>query len=132
MICVATKLLFSLHIFFENNEGTLPPDLFTLTNLKQLDINNNQISGSVDGIEALNKLEFLQLHHNTFIGSIPNGVSELTNLRVFTTYGNNFTIVPNLCENRDVNGGKLSIFITDCSTSCPCCSSVFCRQQDDN
>ncbi len=110
--------------------GTFPPELFLLSNLKQLDVNNNNISGSVDGIENLRKLEFLQLHHNNFSGSIPNGVSELRDLRVLTTYGNSFKSVPDLCNSRDENGGNLTTFIADCSTPCPCCSNVFCRQND--
>jgi hypothetical protein len=111
-----------------NYLGTLSSELFSLTNLKQLDINNNNLSGPVNGLESLRKLEFLQLHHNAFVGTIPVGVADFTDLRVFTTYGNNFTTAPlgDICKNRDINGGNLTTLIADCSTPCPCCSSVFC------
>lgn len=107
--------------------GTLPSGVFSLTNLKQLDVNNNYLTGEIDGIQSLNKLEFLQIHRNSFTGTIPLAIVELKNLRVFTTYGNDFLDgTPSLCENRDYNGGNLTTYIADCSSPCLCCSSVYC------
>jgi Leucine-rich repeat (LRR) protein len=64
----------------------LPSELFSLTSLLQLDLNNNTLSGTIDGMQNLQSLEFLQLHQNLFSGTIPVGVSELVNLTVMTTY----------------------------------------------
>jgi len=121
------QCLIATYTYTSSSTGNIPNDLFMLTNLKQLDLNNNQLSGDIEGIQQLKRLEFLQLHHNKFSGIIPQEISDMTNLRVFTTYGNNFDNAPSsLCMNRDVNGGNLTTYIADCSPICPCCSSMFC------
>jgi hypothetical protein len=63
--------------------GSLPPELFSLTKLRQLDLNNNTLTGSIDGIQNLTNLEFLQLHSNDFAGEMPPEISRLVNLSKF-------------------------------------------------
>ena len=63
--------------------GSIPSSLFALTKLKQLDLNNNTLTGSINGIENLVDLRFLQIHGNQFTGEIPSQFPLLTNLSKF-------------------------------------------------
>lgn len=47
---------------FNQLSGSLPSELYLLTGLEQLDLNDNQLTGNVDQMGALSNLEFLQLH----------------------------------------------------------------------
>jgi hypothetical protein len=56
---------------FNDLSGSLPTELYILTDLVQLDLNNNRLTGTVDQLGVFLDLEFLQLDgtHDTFIGS---------------------------------------------------------------
>ena len=51
-----------------------------MSNLQELDLNNNQLTGSINGIEQLTELQFLQLDNNLLSGSIPSEVRDMSNL----------------------------------------------------
>jgi hypothetical protein len=57
-------LLLSRFVDFDFNalSGSLPTELYLLTDLIQLDLNNNQLTGNVDQLGVFVDLEFLQLH----------------------------------------------------------------------
>ncbi len=65
----------------ENQLSGSIPDLSALTDLKRLDLRNNQLSGSIPDLSALTNLEWLWLSYNQLSGSIPN-LSMLTNLEL--------------------------------------------------
>jgi hypothetical protein len=46
---------------FNDLSGSLPTELYLLTDLVQLDLNNNRLTGTVDQLGVLVDLEFLQL-----------------------------------------------------------------------
>jgi len=110
--------------------GTLSSELFSLTRLKQLDLNDNKFSGSVaNDIQLLENLEFLQLHENEFSGTISSAFGNLSKLKVLTIQSNEFTgtMPTSICNLRDslFNDGVLSTLRTDCSPkiNCSCCTN---------
>lgn len=73
--------------------GTL--DLFpfsSLPNLTRLDINRNDIHGSIpQDIEKLYELNVLSLHINNLSGPIPPSVGNLVNLKILSLHNNQLT-----------------------------------------
>jgi Leucine-rich repeat (LRR) protein len=65
-IGLLTNLIF-LDLDFNDLSGSLfTPELLSLSSLTQLDVNNTRLGGSVSGIGVFPKMEFLQLHANLF------------------------------------------------------------------
>ena len=65
-------------------EGTIPPEIGSVTNLRQLDVRENRLSGRIPGeMGSLGTLETLAISHNDFAGSLPASLSELKKLREF-------------------------------------------------
>jgi hypothetical protein len=122
--------LIFLDLDFNLLTGTLPPELFTLVGLNQLDLNNNFLEGNVDGIGSLTDLEFLQLHINSFTGTIPEAVGDFSGLSTFTLHETFFTgTMPDSVCTLVGNGGLTSL-IADCEgvdadIECTCCTD--CR-----
>lgn len=114
-------------LIIQASTGEIPQELYSLTNLRQLDLNSNNLEGQVNGLERLKKLQFLQFHENKFTGQVPSGLGGLLELRVLTTYLNQFnnTIPDSICQHRDYNGGNLTTLIADCP--CSCCTAAFCQ-----
>ena len=55
-----TNLVF-LDLDFNQLEGSLTTQLLSLRSLEQLDLNNNRFTGSIDGIGVFPNMMFLQL-----------------------------------------------------------------------
>jgi hypothetical protein len=110
--------------------GPLPTELYELVNLTQLDLNNNFLSGNIEGIGAFGELVFLQLHANLFTGTIPDVIGSFSGLTTFTLHESSFsgTMPEGVCDL--VFLGNLTSLIADCSGTppkleCECCSD--CR-----
>jgi hypothetical protein len=73
--------------------GTLSPDLGLLTSLRNFDVSNNAISGTLpgDGLAALTDLQLLYLYGNNFSGTLPALWSSLSNLTDVRLFNNSFT-----------------------------------------
>ncbi|CAB9501924.1 LRR receptor-like serine threonine-protein kinase At4g08850 [Seminavis robusta] len=84
-----------LHLADNNMIGTLPPELFWLSNLRSVQFDNNEIGGPLVGLDLalLTDLEVLRLYSNQLEGSIPSELATLTNLANI-----------NLAQNRDLEG----------------------------
>ncbi|CAB9512511.1 LRR receptor-like serine threonine-protein kinase [Seminavis robusta] len=84
-----------LHLPFNNLIGTLPPELFWLSNLRSIQFDNNEIGGHLVGsyLALLTDLRVLRLYSNQLEGSIPSELATLTNLANI-----------NLAQNRDLEG----------------------------
>jgi len=108
----STETVQHLWLDFNNLEGTLPPELFLLTNIKSLSLGlnplvgtlskeignfpilealaifNSGISGSLPNeLGRLTKLQSLALHENHLAGPIPD-LKKLSQLRLFLANGN--------------------------------------------
>jgi Leucine-rich repeat (LRR) protein len=78
----ASNTLSEVHLAGNQFKGTIPIDLFTLTNLKQLFLSYNLFIGSVPSeIGMLTKIQDLDLHGNFLTGFIP---TELGNLKLLS------------------------------------------------
>lgn len=123
--------------------GSLPTELFRLTTLTQLDLNNNRFSGDIAQMGVFEDLEFLQLHSNQFTGMIPPSMGALSRMGTFTLHQNFFvgTMPESVCDLVNINGtsisGSLVSLIADCDPPandlnappkivCPCCTD--CRE----
>ncbi|XP_050223384.1 protein MALE DISCOVERER 2-like [Mercurialis annua] len=72
-------------------EGTLPPDLGKLINLKSLILNKNRFYGDIPKeIGGLGKLEVLDLRDNNFSGIIPAELGRLPSLKCLLLCDNEF------------------------------------------
>lgn len=120
------KLLL-LDLDFNMLTGTLPSEIFSLTNLLELDLNNNTLSGSIDGIQNLSELTFLQLHSNSFTGEIPSSFGNLKRLERMTSYDTFLVggVPPEICWNKvgnETSGGALARLHANCP--CSCCENT--------
>ena len=59
-------------------QGSIPSDLRNLTGLKELHLNNNQLTGRIPNLDALDYLEKLNLSNNQLSGRIPDSLGSLT------------------------------------------------------
>lgn len=112
-----------LYLGINQLNGTIPPELGSLSSLKELDLYNNRLSGtipselgSLPSLELLNissnrlsgtmppelgslsNLEWLRLGGNRLSGTIPSELSSLSNLKELNLWGNQLsgTIPPEL------------------------------------
>ena len=70
----------------------LPPNLWKMTGLKELTVRNTQLE-SLEGVEKLTNLVEIQVSHNKLTG-IPAGISRLSALNSLNLYQNLVTSVP--------------------------------------
>jgi hypothetical protein len=121
-IGVLTHLIF-IDLDFNQLTGSLTSQLLSLTSLTQLDLNNNQLTGSINGIGVFPNLTFLQLHANNFTGTVPEAVGTYTRLTAFTLHETSITgtMPQSVCDLRANagNGGVLTSLIADCSLPNP-------------
>ena len=67
-------------------KGTIPSELGKLTNLKVLNLSDNELSGTIPPeLGKLTNLEELYLWDNGLSGTIPSELGKLTNLKVSGT-----------------------------------------------
>eukprot|EP00245_Coleochaete_scutata_P008908 TRINITY_DN2820_c0_g1_i1.p1 TRINITY_DN2820_c0_g1~~TRINITY_DN2820_c0_g1_i1.p1 ORF type:complete len:372 (+),score=35.66 TRINITY_DN2820_c0_g1_i1:213-1328(+) len=83
-LCSLTNLR-ELYLSVNLLSGCIPPQLSALTNLTELHLYYNRLSGSIPPqLSALTNLRVLSLHNNQLSGSIPPQLSTLTNLTVLS------------------------------------------------
>ncbi|XP_010415157.1 PREDICTED: receptor protein kinase TMK1-like [Camelina sativa] len=81
VVCTSTKRVTRIQIGHSGLQGTLSPDLRNLPELERLELQWNNISGSVPSLSGLASLQVLMLSNNNF-ESIPSDVFEgLTSLQ---------------------------------------------------
>jgi hypothetical protein len=75
-----------------NIHGTIPPEIGNLTNLEELIINFANLSGNIPvEIGNCTALKELELWHNQLTGTIPNELGNLVNLELITLEYNQLT-----------------------------------------
>jgi len=128
-----TNLVF-IDLDFNQLTGSLIPELLSLHSLLTLDINDNLMTGSIEGIGVWPSMEFLQLHNNSFTGTVPEAMGTYSNLTVFTLHESSIsgTMPDSVCNllRTAGRGGVLDSLIADCgglnpNIVCPCCTN--CR-----
>ena len=76
----------------------IPPEIFQLTNLRQLDLGYNKISVIPDAIGNLTNLEYLNLGYNR-ISVIPDAIGYLTNLKTLILEWCEISVIPDSISN---------------------------------
>jgi Leucine-rich repeat (LRR) protein len=71
-----------------NLAGSVPGELFNLSDLIQVDLSQNGLEGTLDSFTALTNLKVLSLSDNKFQGSIPKLINRLSNLKAFSASEN--------------------------------------------
>ncbi|KAG6785271.1 hypothetical protein POTOM_011001 [Populus tomentosa] len=75
-------------------QGPIPSSLLSCSSLNTINLSNNHFSGDPDfssGIWSLKRLRKLDLSHNKFSGSVPQGVSAIHFLKELHLQGNRFS-----------------------------------------
>ena len=119
-----------------NRVGEIPTYLGTFTDLKLLDLDNNNLSGPIPNIfQNMTKLEFLLLNRNKNItGGIPESFESLTKLRALflekTGVTGSLQPVCQLATFKEAKGDDDGdeLLIADCKgenapIACPCCTT---------
>ena len=86
----ATNRLTELHLAFNQFNGTIPFQLWSLDHLDRLFLNNNHFSSRIpSGIQKMTALITLELHDNKLTGTLPS-LDALTNLQTLHVQQNRF------------------------------------------
>ena len=81
-----------LNLSYNSITGSIPPGIALLTNLKRLDLNDNSFTGSIPTeIGLMTNGEYLNLAYNSFTGSIPTEIGLMTNVEYLDLEYNSFT-----------------------------------------
>ncbi|WOL16861.1 hypothetical protein Cni_G25649 [Canna indica] len=89
---VSCSHLEELSVDLNKISGNLPEDLFKLSSLKALNLQENQFSGRLSSsLGNLSNLEQLDLSLNSFTGNIPDVFGSLNMLQCFCVHSNNFS-----------------------------------------
>ncbi|KAL6197313.1 hypothetical protein ACLB2K_032922 [Fragaria x ananassa] len=81
----------SIYVMGQDLDGVLPASLAKLPYLKQVNLGQNDLSGSIPREWASTKLEFLVLSVNNLSGPIPGYLGNITTLRALALEGNLFS-----------------------------------------
>ena len=73
-------ILYFLDLDFNQLTGSIPYELLTQATLEQIYLNKNRLSVNVEGIELLRGLVFIHIHNNSFTGTIPPEIGDITDL----------------------------------------------------
>ncbi len=72
-------------------EGSLHPSLSNLTYLKDFNITNNDVGGTLPDISSWTEAEYIYADNNNVGGSLPSDLSALSNLVVLRLANNALT-----------------------------------------
>jgi len=112
--------------------GTLPDNLYKLTNLHYLDASNNEFTGKVKpAIGNLSHLQVIKFRKNSLHGTIPEEIENLKHLDILQLTYNNFegevsngicdldikTFATDCGKGRGVEG-RAKVFCACCTTCC--------------
>ncbi|MEO2126615.1 MAG: leucine-rich repeat domain-containing protein [Christiangramia sp.] len=75
------------------NLKKLPPEIFDLVNLQELNVSQNSLS-DLQGLEKLKKIQVLNIGMNDF-QSFPNEITKLENLKILKIWWNKIETFPN-------------------------------------
>jgi hypothetical protein len=87
----ALTFLSELRIYYNDIHGTIPMELYSLSDLVMLDLENNRLEGQLFIPALLNRsgtIKYLRVSFNHFDGSIPSWINEFRGLEEFWAFGN--------------------------------------------
>ncbi|XP_022952107.1 probable LRR receptor-like serine/threonine-protein kinase At1g56140 [Cucurbita moschata] len=88
----ATCLITQLHVYAINVVGVLPPELWTLTSLTYLKLDQNFLTGTLSAsVGNLTELRTLSLGINALSGELPKELGSLSKLELLAFGSNNFS-----------------------------------------
>ena len=65
-------------------QGSIPEELYNLENLRQMDLNDNELTGTIsENIGNLLQMSFFQIENNLFTGMVPSQMGSLVQLGTF-------------------------------------------------
>ena len=116
-------------------EVTLWGVVYSVENTTELDLYNNQLTGSIPPeIGNLTNLTYLNLGNNQLTGSIPSEIGNLTDLTRLYLYNNQLTgVIPESICNLNVNWSNSSFFNISNNQLCPpypSCIEDYVGEQD--
>jgi len=121
------SLLTTLQLGFTGLGGEIPTEMFVLTDLSEMNLENAQFSGTIPELfKNLNaSLMDLLLNNNRFTGSVPVAFDYLTALETLQIQGNEITgtISAQICVERGLRFQQLATLIVDCVVVCDCCDN---------
>ncbi|CAL9002861.1 unnamed protein product [Prunus brigantina] len=117
--------LVNLNLRFNLLDGTIPPSLFSLPVLQELQLSENQFSGELLEFATFSALDTLDLSSNKLEGPIPMSIFNLKGLKILSLSSNNFSGsfplngLPQLknLSNLDLSYNRLSIDYNDTNSS---------------
>ncbi|KAG5613920.1 hypothetical protein H5410_013744, partial [Solanum commersonii] len=92
-----TFCLLTIFLYYTLNAGVIPQEIGKLVNLVKLDVERNQITGSIPiSILNISSLQFVSLWRNNLSGSLPREIGNLTKMQILYLSENRFTVTRSL------------------------------------
>jgi len=111
------------HIDLDKNELSGIIEVDGESSVQRLDINFNKFSGSIDFLTSFPNITEAHLDNNSFNGTIPASLGDLTNLHILTLHRNSLsgTMPESICNLR--TNHNLKYLMADCDVvECHCCT----------
>jgi hypothetical protein len=125
--------LMDLRLYETQLEGSIPDEIWELTDLWRLDLYQSNFTGTLSSkISNLQSLSVFRISDNRFSGTLPDELASLNGLQTLWLARNNFigSVPTGLCEYKGPDG--LDFMEADClpdpltgaaSVTCECCDS---------
>ena len=126
--------MMDLRIYDTKMEGTVPEELYELTNLWRWDLHTSNFTGTISPkIGNLTSLSIFRINDNRFTGPLPTELESLPSLKTLNFSYNRFngSVPIGLCDKKAPDG-SLQFLEADCLASpisgltlitCACCDS---------
>eukprot|EP00536_Pseudo-nitzschia_multiseries_P018363 jgi/Psemu1/248687/estExt_Genewise1.C_24250001 len=136
-VCNADGNVTELLLYWNNLEGTLPPELsYFKDSLTALNIGGGKLEGTIpESFGDFEVLESVGLHDHCLTGTIPERLPEISSVAIFSTFNNNGlvgSLSDSLCDGPVYKNGTIVVAVDNCNTNltdddnygidCECCS----------
>jgi len=122
--------IIELNLKHNGLSGKLDTGIAELDSLEVLDLNDNDIKGTIPSeIGLLHKLIRLRLSFNAFVGKVPSELGQLDNLELVHLHGNRLSgTVPADMNVKSLPQEETSSFITDCGVPTDFDEPLLCEE----